>query len=685
MADIQKAIVIGDVHTNLIDPVTGKSVNYKEVTTWYDGTSMDTSKVDGDLYTRKGTKFLRKVIDKDGELFLEKDTVAQLRATTAREILYLKAGVYKGIKLNGYYTKGDTPAPIEYYFSTNSNLDDGFSVFEVSGIKLEHEFKSDIDMSYIGLKDGDVINSKIMSILGYTTSRNLWCIIPSGRFYVDKGFIPPFNSRIKGMGRNSTTLAINPLTAINDDPPFLEHYVINAHNSGLWLTDIELDANASNITSSRSSGINATNNITNVILERIRIKNAKTILPSFSGGYGITSWGNASNVTINDIEFENIGQSDLGIFEGSNWYVTNVKSKNCGYMVVNIESSTGSTVVKDIVVDGVFASNVGRSVVSLIRNNSSTGAVESCVVRNVFVDKCSLTNETVGAIRVRATKDCALENVVIGESFGSGIVISGDQGFATENLKLNNITINKITASTGGYGVLASTSESTLYHKNINLSNINLPTSYLTGVLLQKVKGLNITNLSLSGSSTARGFQTQDCTDIVLNNVRVLSATSYGMVFFDSTNINIINSYVGNCATSGILLQGLTDNCKITNITVEDTRTPMTLNAAITIESSLSAKNPKIIVSNSNIDKVLSLNKIVFASGVVRDNAKIFNNIGVSDNASITTKGLVNQSVASPDTAPAPSATYHQSEVQAILTELRDLKAKLRTAGILAP
>ncbi|MCS4229244.1 hypothetical protein [Sphingobacterium sp. BIGb0165] len=42
------------------------------------------------------------------------------------------------------------------------------------------------------------------------------------------------------------------------------------------------------------------------------------------------------------------------------------------------------------------------------------------------------------------------------------------------------------------------------------------------------------------------------------------------------------------------------------------------------------------------------------------------------------------QSAASPDTVVAPSNTYTPSEVQAILAELRDLKTKLRSAGILA-
>ena len=52
--------------------------------------------------------------------------------------------------------------------------------------------------------------------------------------------------------------------------------------------------------------------------------------------------------------------------------------------------------------------------------------------------------------------------------------------------------------------------------------------------------------------------------------------------------------------------------------------------------------------------------------------------------ASPSAKGLVNQATASPDSATSVGGTYSQSEVQAILNELRDLKAKMRTAGLLA-
>lgn len=52
--------------------------------------------------------------------------------------------------------------------------------------------------------------------------------------------------------------------------------------------------------------------------------------------------------------------------------------------------------------------------------------------------------------------------------------------------------------------------------------------------------------------------------------------------------------------------------------------------------------------------------------------------------ATEATKGPVKLAAASADSAGAPGAAYSQAEVQAILTELRDLKAKLRTAGVLS-
>ncbi|GEM_PF-6274697 len=85
--------------------------------------------------------------------FLVKATMAAMRGLSAAEITALQNGTYEGVQLLGYYQKGDTPAPIEYYLSNTSRIDDGGSVVEIQGIKLEHAFGNKIDVRYFGISE----------------------------------------------------------------------------------------------------------------------------------------------------------------------------------------------------------------------------------------------------------------------------------------------------------------------------------------------------------------------------------------------------------------------------------------------------------------------------------------------------------------------------------------------------
>lgn len=65
MADIVKPYKVGDYWTNLVDSESGESVNFEEVSTWWDGTPMDDSKADGDLYRKlpaaEGGGYVRRI------------------------------------------------------------------------------------------------------------------------------------------------------------------------------------------------------------------------------------------------------------------------------------------------------------------------------------------------------------------------------------------------------------------------------------------------------------------------------------------------------------------------------------------------------------------------------------------------------------------------------------------------
>lgn len=176
MATVQRAsmiqypdgqVVIHNIRKKRVSiPVFGANESYSAtlVNTWYDGTAMDDSKADGSIYFKLKAlpsgadsslaqyvgSYFRLNLPNEGELFLEKDTMQEMRNLSSAEILLIQMGYYKGVKLNGYYTKGDTPGPIEYNLSTTSSFDDGGSVIEVGSIKLEHKFAGEINILYFG-------------------------------------------------------------------------------------------------------------------------------------------------------------------------------------------------------------------------------------------------------------------------------------------------------------------------------------------------------------------------------------------------------------------------------------------------------------------------------------------------------------------------------------------------------
>src|SRR5699024_7911855 len=134
--------------------VKDKLETYNVVTEWYDGTPMDDSKIDSDLvYVKYEGKYLLRNFEYGQAL--QKDTMDEMRNLSSYEILLLKLGVYKHVQLNGYYEKGDTPAPINYHLSDTVEEDDGGSVIEVGGVKVTCIFKDEVNLSYYGV-EGDL-------------------------------------------------------------------------------------------------------------------------------------------------------------------------------------------------------------------------------------------------------------------------------------------------------------------------------------------------------------------------------------------------------------------------------------------------------------------------------------------------------------------------------------------------
>lgn len=216
MAQINTPIKIGNFWTNLVDSTTGESVNYEEVTTWWDGTPMDDSKADGEVYRKlpstAGGGYVRRVYDNFGQLFLEKDTMLEMRDLSSTEILLIQIGRYKGVKLNGYYDKGDTPTPIEYLLSETLENDDGGSVIEVGGVKLEHVFIDVLDIRHFGANAQLTDNNEfITAATNYASNNpNLTLTWGGGTFTTSETITVPPGTHVNGGSRilSSAQIAI---------------------------------------------------------------------------------------------------------------------------------------------------------------------------------------------------------------------------------------------------------------------------------------------------------------------------------------------------------------------------------------------------------------------------------------------------------------------------------------------
>lgn len=170
IANYNGQIVISDiVKRRSTVPIFSTNETYSAslVTTWYDGTLMDDSKADGDVYFKlkklpSGAdaaiygqyvgSYFRVNLPNFGELFLEKDTMAEMRALSEVEVLLLKMEYYKGVNLNGYYTRGDLDSVVQYFYSDTIVEDDGGSVINFGTFTLRHEFIGIVNPIYFGAR-----------------------------------------------------------------------------------------------------------------------------------------------------------------------------------------------------------------------------------------------------------------------------------------------------------------------------------------------------------------------------------------------------------------------------------------------------------------------------------------------------------------------------------------------------
>ena len=140
------------VLSNVLDTTSGQYIQFKEIAGIVD------ADVDGEVYVKKGLDyFVNSKFNETGKVLL-KNNMSSLRSISFSEINLLKKGFYEHVQLDGYYQKGDTPAPINYNLTNEAGIDDGGRLIVTAYGNLVHEF-TDLDVSYFGADQSNLDSS----------------------------------------------------------------------------------------------------------------------------------------------------------------------------------------------------------------------------------------------------------------------------------------------------------------------------------------------------------------------------------------------------------------------------------------------------------------------------------------------------------------------------------------------
>ncbi|KKO91740.1 hypothetical protein AAW12_08745 [Sphingobacterium sp. Ag1] len=730
------------VISNVKSIIDNSTTSYTVVLNWYDGTTMDDSKIDQwGVYSKyKPTgEYLRENKPQWGELFLEVDTINDLRNLSEYNQLLVKIGYFKGVRLNGFYSKGDTPYAVTYLLSTTTLPVDAISIIQVGDIKLEMVDKS-VDLfhfgavsdgneitysgtdnrqvilsalDYISRKKGDLnINGKFFSSSFTITQSDLNIFITASSFLI---FKPSYTNtqdrslRISGGASNITISGMGAKFVSPEDYTTGEwrHVVTLLYCTNVSISGIECiggggdgwnignDVAGQLPTKVTLTDVKATRNYRNgisfinghdVSIIRPTCKSARGTLPK--AGIDIE----ANKEIVEEISGLRIidpitEDNSVGLlFTMGNF--TKLKAKTADIII------TGHQSIKDDI--GAYLNGFGSANPWV---NKLTGYIkyQGSIVRS----------KTMGMYLAAwdVNKAPTIDIDVYVEDAGNNVEGDG----APQDLRRSPIVIfasYDATFDIGNYNIKAKirdTRATPLHYTGVYLANdVRAILNTKIEIDTDQRRYSNFDLFSHNGSTTGSiSFKKQpDYTVNALMSLAEVSRTFGGKVFMNTAgpqNIPSSQKWIGNILefeqnianTTSVACQAgdsiLIDGAKTNHLVLMEPRQSVRL---------LATKDGWQLIGGNFMRASTWPNRPAITSGTLpwfnkTDNKWIFwNGTAWVDIIPVTAtpalKGIVNQSLASTDSAPSPSATYTQSEVQSILNELRDLKTKLRTAGILA-
>lgn len=668
------------------------------------------------------------LIRESGAEFIEKDTMADFRAITEREIWAIQQGHFKGVKLNGYYTKGDTPSPIEYYISDTSELDNGGSVIEVEGIKLEHTFDYQVNIQYFGAIsdetfDNKFIFQKVLSYLNNFTGGKQLVIsskdgigfLTSQSFNLPTGFdIICHSPIIFDIDNNTSGLIIGS----KDEYNFRRNINVKVQKKTLsdWENKNSTGVEIYNLYETCNLYVEDCVNFTRGVVfhgynSKGFVYNTLFIGRVLNCRYPVVltntllGWCNENSIYINRIQNTSTthsSKSRYGVIidsEDGLYYNNN----NIFYKPsIELSSKVGQECLAIHIKYGNYNQFLnGRNEFNSTGSNSwRIYKIENASSYNKITEGFGPVISMTSKINDISSNPTTISDSLINYSSNSdGKSLVFDSGLISKKISQYNATNLYISGALYFTTSAGLSNVKTMTGLTYNKDYINLPSSrgIVVTVSTRIVKSLFIKRIfDLTTVTTGRiAIRAYD-----INGNKLDSSTKNHVFGIPSQVLTYTTSQFGGSwrsgANSDINLISVSEETDKIDIIVQGDNTGSLL-SRILIYSSGNIPN---IINNSS-DSLLAIEKPT----IIANEGTVFNNTGNNidsilgwiylnsqwndiingyKSATVTVKGLVNQSAISADTASAPSATYTQSEVQAILTELRDLKTKLRTAGILA-
>lgn len=708
-----------EVLSNILDKDTGKLIEFKEVSEYYDGTPMSDDKLDIEryLYIKNNGKYYLRVLD-NPDKFLEKDTMLDMRNISNTEIMLLKMGYYKGVKLNGYYSKGDTPAPIDYYLSDTSEEDDGGSVFAVRGVKLEHEFVGEVDVLYFGAK-GDLIQDDtiyIKNAINYGSQENIK--IPKGSFLVTDTI--QFPNTIRNL------VMIGEIVA---DPQTVGTIIrIGEHSVRVNMSAIEVRARFLNITDWEDES--------KICAELINFYSCKVTIHRADNGYiGVRCLGDGSGFVYNEVYLYGLRANkisldlitkvtdSLGWVNENNFYggrfsrgtTTNIGKGNIGVRIISPDNgyiNNNNNFYKPSFELYGEASAPERSLPILIEHGSQNKFINCRNERNgssfAQIKNDSTENEIhTGYGFIEVEDDSLYPNGVYTSRRNIGI---RTQSLVFDSGKLENKSATIGTSTYFSNLVITSNISGSILRSATNVNReldyidftgtraigIIINTESIKRFLLKKdtLQGFGGRLLVMCYDSEGNRISGTDPKHVRGTISRAINYTdSYGGAYSEVADSTADSYFKVSDEVKSIFVgvRGGTERCRVRRFSVYSVESGAPIYSKGSHDM-LDENN--LYLSSPPTDLNYKVGKIIYNSNpeigtsmgwVLTDSTwEPFGIVG-NPSASTTVKGLVKQAAVSANTAEqAAGATPTKEEFDALLAELRDLKTKLRTAGTLA-